>query len=227
MKNVPIFSKLLILLFAFVVSLGIISTYSLETLEKSMVDGRKEEIKAVTDAVLSVAQHYQDLVESGELAQEDAIERFYADMVALRFSDGIGYFFSSTSDGTLLMHAASPALKGQNIWNFKGASGGYVIRNIVAAAQNGGEYFVDLSTKPGKPKDQFFEKLYYAVTLPWGDHIGTGLYIDDINDAFRAQATNIIMFSGFAVVVILGLGLGPVDNHLVSMSIAHKYQLAA
>ncbi|WP_343561852.1 methyl-accepting chemotaxis protein [Kiloniella sp. b19] len=206
MKNLSIFVKLSILLGVFALSLIAISTYSLYSLRENMIENRKQEVKTVIDAAVNMSQYYQGLADSGEMDQDTAIATYYRNMQELKFADGVGYLFAFGPDGVTQMHAGKPSLKGKNLWDLQDSDGNYVIRLLVGAAESDG-YFSYLWQKPGKPDELTFEKISYAAGLPWGHIIGTGLYIDDIDEQFWAEATQNGVLSAVIILVVLGLSI--------------------
>ena len=206
MKNINIFSKFLILLGGFILILLVFLFHNLNVSRTTLLEGRKQEIKSVTDAIISVARDYQARVDQGEIDQEAAIETYYRDLRALFYAGGTGSFFAYDDDGVITMDAELPALEGKNLWDFQDAHGNYVARDLIAASKRGGDYFRYVWSKPGKPEDQVFDKISWAAPLPWGHHIGTGLYIDDLDDQFQELVIENALFASVFFVVILGAG---------------------
>lgn len=207
LKNINILSKLLVLLGVFVLSLGAVALSSLDSFRVSVLDSRKQEMKTVTDAVVSTAQYYQARADKRKETQEDAIAHFYEEIASMRFADGAGYFFSFDDGGTVQMHGASAGLVGRSLWDSKDVKGNYITRPLLAEAKKGGGYASYFWPKPGQPDDQAFEKIAYGAPLPWGHYIGTGLYIDDVEAIFWAEVTNVILFSSIAILITLGVGV--------------------
>lgn len=93
-----------------------------------------------------------------------------------------GYFFVYDLQGNNLMHPRLPELVGQNLWNLKDVNGTLIIQRLIALAKNGGGFERYLWEKPSS--HQLVSKLSYVVTLPkWGWMLGTGIYLDDVDDA--------------------------------------------
>jgi len=215
LQNIKISKKVASLTLLSLVALLVISALELFALREALLEDRKDKVKATTTMLVTAAQSYQDLVDSGELSQEEAVTEFYRVAAASKFDDGTGYFFAYDNKGVNMMHAANPALVGKDLSKLQDPSGSFIIQNMldVAKAPAGG-YFTYLWPKPGHPEEDLFEKQSFAATLPWGDVIGTGIYIDDVDAAFWEQAIFVLVVIAIVIAIMLAVSLpkSPVAN---------------
>jgi two-component system, NarL family, sensor kinase len=101
-----------------------------------------------------------------------------------------GYFFVYDQQGKNLMHPRQPELVGQNLWELKDANGNLTVQHLISRAKNGGGFERYLWQKPSSRN--IAPKLSYVVALPkWGWIVGTGLYLDDIDDALNKIDTQV------------------------------------
>ena len=124
-------------------------------------------------------------------------------------------FFVYDLQGRNLMHPRQPELVGQELWDLRDTQGQPVIQNLLAAARRGGQHGEAVHYLWERPSTrQNEEKLGYVVVLErWGWMLGTGIYLDDVNQALQridaaAQANIRDMFAwvaGIAAVCILGV----------------------
>jgi two-component system, NarL family, sensor kinase len=102
-----------------------------------------------------------------------------------------GYFFVYDMQGQSLVHPRQQELVGTNLWDMRDPSGTFVIRELVARANEGGGFVRYFWPKPSNA--QVTEKLGYAVALKrWGWVLGTGIYIDDVNEAVLRMRGNML-----------------------------------
>jgi two-component system, NarL family, sensor kinase len=95
-----------------------------------------------------------------------------------------GYFFLYTMDGVNLMHPRQPELVGKNLVEMRDPRGEPTIRMLLERARTGGGFVVYQWQKPST--QQQAPKLGYVTQLErWHWMIGTGLYLDDIDEAMR------------------------------------------
>ncbi|MBN8196910.1 methyl-accepting chemotaxis protein [Thalassospira povalilytica] len=206
--NLKISFKITALCVLALLAVVVIAVVQLLELRSSLIEDRKEKIRATTEYVVSIAQRYQDKVTSGTLSQEDAIAQFYADAASGRYDGDIGYFFVFSKDGMTEMHGANPALVGKNLGELQDSAGNYFIRDLIAAGSApGGGFSTYWWPKPGQDKETTFKKLSYAHPLPWGPIIGTGIYIDDVDAVFQKQALYVVLIGGIILLIMAASGL--------------------
>ncbi|WP_037992105.1 cache domain-containing protein, partial [Thalassospira permensis] len=205
LQNIKISHKLAILSLIALIGLVTVSAIQVFTLRNTMLEDRKDKIRATTELLHSMAVGYQDRVNAGELEQQEAIDEFYQSVTSGRFEGEIGYFFAYNNRGINMMHAVNPALVGKDLYNAKDSAGTYFIQSLIKAPQGDG-FFSYVYPKPGEDKDKIFEKLSFVMVLPWGHIFGTGIYIDDVDHAFTNAATVAFAISLLALVVLIVSG---------------------
>ena len=95
-----------------------------------------------------------------------------------------GYFFLYDLHGVNLMDPRQPELVGRNLVEMRDAGGEPTIRMLLERARSGGGFVVYHWRKPSSQVEA--PKLGYVTVLErWGWMIGTGLYLDDIDDFMR------------------------------------------
>lgn len=97
----------------------------------------------------------------------------------LSFGDD-GYVFAYLYDGTNIVLPPKPQLEGKNLIDLKDANGKLLIQEMITAAKSGGGIVEYQWEKPSSKK--VVSKLSYATGLDnWQWMIGTGFYVDDID----------------------------------------------
>lgn len=165
-------------------------------------------------------RHYVNLAYSAiaplqAAADDDATRQRALDLLAQMEFGHDGYFFVYDLQGRNLMHPRQPELVGQELWELRDTKGQPVIQNLLTAARRGGQDGEAVHYLWEKPSTlQTEEKLGYVVVLErWGWMLGTGIYLDDVQQALEridaaAQANIRSMFAwvaGIAAVSILGV----------------------
>ena len=217
-------------------------------------------ILTVQHQTLKLARQERDLVETTYLASKEAELRSYvklaqssiaplvksgaspekqAEAMALlgRMEFGQdGYFFVYDMAGNNLMHSRQPDLVGKNLREMRDPYGGTPIRSLLEATQRGGGTVRYYWEKPSS--HQIASKLgYVEPVLPWGWMVGTGLYLDDIEQTLssidaQAQAnirdTQVHVYTIAAAAVMLigaaGLALNLSDQKESSAKLRHLAQ---
>ncbi|WP_296226833.1 cache domain-containing protein [Ralstonia sp. UBA689] len=191
---------------------------------------------------IALAQHERQLVESAYLQAKEAELRAHvklaqsaiAPLLASGRNDDAtrdeamrtlarldfgtdGYFFLYDLHGRNLMHPRQPELVGRDLWELTDAGGQPTIQKLVAAAQAGGGFVRYMWDKPST--HQSVPKLGYVEPIPqWGWMVGTGLYLDDIEQTLhqidqRAQANIdqtlawVVGIAAISILLVAGSGL--------------------
>lgn len=182
-----------------------------------MAQSKRQELKNYLQlARTSIAHLYR---QPGAANDPRVRERAYEILRRLRFDDSgsEGYFFAYDTRGVNVMHGANPSLEGKNLWGFQDPNGVYLIRELVSAARQGGD-FVAYSWKNGATGG-VAPKLGYAEMLDdWGIIIGTGFWIDGLERQVMAMDDQVsgsledaivgsVTTSSIALIVIVLLAL--------------------
>ncbi|AIV54597.1 histidine kinase family protein [Burkholderia pseudomallei MSHR7527] len=188
------------------------------TIEAAYLSSKEIELKHYVDLATSAVA---PLYEAGRAnARDDALLRLQALAMLQRMEFGPdGYFFVYDLHGNALMHPREPERVGHNYWTLRDPRGSPTIQQLIAAASRGGGYVRYVWQRPSTGK--LAPKLGYVVSLPrWGWMIGTGIYLDDVDNALaridaRASANiertmtwlSAIALAGAAVIALCALVL--------------------
>jgi methyl-accepting chemotaxis protein len=189
--------------------LALLSVIQLMNLQTTLLEDRKDKIKATAETMVGLAENYQKRVASGELEQQAAIDFFYNNAAAARFDEGSGYFLATDKNTVIRMHAIRPDFVGQNQSGNIDANGvRFSMEMTKVGQQPGGGYVSYLWPKPGS--EEPVEKLSYSTQLPWGDILSTGIYVDDVRAIFWEQAAAVITICVLiiAAIALAGLWIG-------------------
>ncbi|MCP4596939.1 methyl-accepting chemotaxis protein [Neptuniibacter sp.] len=184
----------------------------IDQLRTELMASKQEALKSYVDLAISSVQHIADdtTLDSQE-AQDQALEV----LTALTYGKkGDGYIFVYTFDGVNMATRPKPQLKGKNLIDLKDKNGVLIVKDLIDAAKNGGGYVKYIWAKPSKKMD--VDKLSFARSIEkWQWMVGTGFYIDDIDDqiaeanqALDEETTNTMMFIilvGGGFVLVFGL----------------------
>ena len=151
------------------------------------LEERKIQLSNAGEIAVSIARDYAALAANGTLSLDEAKQQALARVRALRY--GTNGYFSVYDEKSVLMHPIMPKLIGTPIGNVVDPEGNNPYFEGIAAARGSGSGFIKyLWAKPGSQQPE--PKLTYVQTYqPWGWYFMDGVYIDDLNQAFRAQLT--------------------------------------
>jgi len=164
----------------------------------SMLDERKEHVRQMVQAAISVLDHYRLLADAGQLSADDAKLRAKDAIRDLRFGNK-DYVFSYRLDGVTEIFGPDPSVEGKSRIDVKDPTGIPIVRRFIEAARRGGG-FVPYSyprSTGGDPAPKITAVMPYQ---PWDALVGCGVYTDDIDAAFRAQLGT---YAAILVVLVL------------------------
>ncbi|MGB0733107.1 MAG: methyl-accepting chemotaxis protein [Pontibacterium sp.] len=171
---------------------------------ETLMAQRRDVLKDYMDiAVSSVASVYS----STNLSTEEAQSRAKQILRDISFGkNGDGYVFVVDYQGTFQVHRAKPSLVGRNVIDLKDQNGVPLIRELINAAKANGGYVSYVWNKPSS--DAPADKLSYALPLEkWGWALGTGFYIDDVEQKVAQIAQENRDLSNRIMLIIVGAGL--------------------
>ncbi len=174
----------------------------------------------LVESAHSIIEHNYALFQQGKLSEQQAKQAALDTIAALRY-DKSNYFWINDYQPAMVMHPFKPELEGKSLANNKDPDGVHLFVDMVNVVKRQGEGFVPYKwPKPGK--DQPVDKIAYVKGFtPWQWIIGSGVYIDTIEDAFASLRNHVII----TAVVIIGLLIAL--SYLIANSILRPTQLAA
>ncbi|NDV18107.1 EAL domain-containing protein [Pseudodesulfovibrio sp. JC047] len=194
-------SALMLLLFA-----GSIFLYFLPSLEKELMNSKKEIIREMTSSVIGSLNHLQSQVEQGTISRETAMTTAKGLVKALRYGrDSKDYFWISDMDARMVIHPYLPELDGQDLSEFRDLRGTPLFTTFADTIRQNGSGFVEYYWQWKDQPEQIAHKISYIRPFkPWGWILGTGMYIDDVTAEIAIYRNKIaVMF--FAILVSISL----------------------
>jgi methyl-accepting chemotaxis protein len=156
---------------------GVLAGY---LMQQEMLRARTEQVRTIVEVARNMALGLQKQVAAGELTKEAALAEFGKRANTMTFDNGAGYLFGATMDGVTTL-ALDPKTIGVNRINV--VTNG---RNLVREWRDGvaakGEItLVYEIKKPGQERPE--RKIGYAAAIPgWDMYVGTGAYLDDLDE---------------------------------------------
>ena len=189
-----------------------LAAVGLFSLRARMLDESARRVRHLVDAAYSLVDALEARAAAGTMTRDAAQEEAKAQLRALRYDDK-EYFWVNDMTPRVVMHPIKPELEGQDVSGVTDPTGKKVYMAILDAVKDGGRGQVDyLWPKPGASAP--VPKISHVRAFPaWGWVIGTGIYVDDVDAVFEAQA---LTYGG----VVLGiLAVGGFVAMLISRSI--------
>ncbi|HZX30104.1 MAG TPA: methyl-accepting chemotaxis protein [Rhodocyclaceae bacterium] len=202
-NSVSLKGRLTVLVLVSLVGLVLLGGFQVLHLRSQLMEDRRVTLQAVVGSAMSALGGLQAQEARGELSREEAQARAKEVLRNVHYL-GNEYFYVYDSKGLGIAHGSHPEYVGKSHWDRKDKAGGYPVRVLVGAALDKTGFTQTMTAKPGKeahiPKLQYVE--YFA---PWDWVVGTGLYIDDLDDIFYRELRNVGAMIALVIVAVGGV----------------------
>jgi methyl-accepting chemotaxis protein len=173
---------------------------------ESLTDDRKIHVRQMVETGVSILVHYHSLAEKGQLTDAEARDRAKAVIRDIRYGKG-DFLFAYRSDGVTEVVGTAPQLEGKQRMDVTDSNGVPYVKLLIGLAKAGGG-FVAYSF-PRSANDQGDQRkistaMYYA---PWDMVVGSGVYIGDIDEAFRSQLTRVGVILALSIAAIVAFSI--------------------
>jgi PAS domain S-box-containing protein len=155
----------------------------LPALEKNLRDRKREMIRELVYSTISILTHYEADVRAGLLPRPEAQKRAISHIQFLRYGlERKDYFWVTDMHPYMIMHPYRTDLNGTDLSEFKDVRGSRLFVEFVKVAREKKEGFVEYYWQWKDNPDRVAPKQSFVkVFEPWGWVIGTGIYLDDVN----------------------------------------------
>jgi two-component sensor histidine kinase len=165
------------------------SAQELKRFKAIALQEHKDKLKKLTETVYSIIQYkyHQSLREGSDVQQiqNDAL----CLISGLQYGNR-DYFYVSGYDSVLISH---PYLQNKDFSTIKDMHGNLIVPPLVKIAREKGEGFYRYWWKKNNADPKPYEKLTFAKNFaPWKWVVGTGVYIDDIDQEISSRKHKLI-----------------------------------
>ncbi len=219
LRSLPISRRLWLILALAILTLVLLGAYMLRQTNLDLYAGKAEKTQQLVQSAAGILKHYHGLESAGSLNREQAQQQAMELIRGLRY-DGQEYFWINDQTPMMIMHPINPKLEGQNLSGFKDPDGKALFNEMVALTRSQGAGQIDYRwPKPGA-SEPVPKISYVELFQPWGWIIGSGVYVDDVQAEFKAQALKTLGI-GLLIAVLL-----TAQVVLIARSIARPLQAA-
>ncbi len=200
LNTLKIGSRLMLIVGAAVVGMVAVGLVGMINLHLSLIADRQTTIRNLVETASSIVAGYHRAAQQGAMSEDEAKARAIEALRTARYGEN-EYFFINDFNGTMILHA-NPDLIGRTLMDVRDSDGVYVFRELTAAARGGGGFVFYRWPRSGQQEP--IEKLSYAAAFDsWGWVIATGIYIDDVDEAFWSDGLQV---GSIIVALLLGVG---------------------
>ncbi len=128
-----------------------------------------------------------------EIKSRPELQRLVKDALRpIRFNNGRGYYFAFNFQGIEELFPDRPEMEGKDMLPVQGAQGEYVVKDMLGiVSANGDGFYAYTWTKPNR--EGHFPKIAYVKAFdPFGWVLGTGEYLDDVENDIQQEVIGFI-----------------------------------
>ena len=174
---------------------------SLAEQRSALIESRQQGIKNLVDAAKASVSH---LADAPPEQQAEAQARAREILGNVTFGGG-NYLFVYDFQGNVA--ASRTDSVGGNSWDLQDEDGQYVIRDLIAAARDGGGYYQYRWTNPATETVE--AKYSYATAIPqWGWMIGAGVYATEVDKSMAVAEAEAMASLKRSMITTVATGLG-------------------
>jgi methyl-accepting chemotaxis protein len=188
------------------VGLVLLALQSYRVVSGRMLAEREAKVKAVVETVDGVLAAYGQLAAEGRMTEDAARAAALATLKRLRYEER-EYFWVNDLHPRMVMHPTRPELDGKDLSDDADPNGKKLFVEFVNTVRRSGAGYVDyLWPKPGASVP--VRKISYVKLFErWGWVVGSGLYLDDLDDAARAEGVRVLLAAA-GIILLLTLATG-------------------
>jgi methyl-accepting chemotaxis protein len=194
--------------------------YVLPAVREQLRADQIRSMRLLVESAYGILEAHEARVRAGTLSPAEARQSAAALLEGLRYASN-EYYWINDLDARLVMHPFLPTRIGEDMTGYVDAGGKPVFQDIVTLVRQEGEGALDyLATRPHSP-EPIPKVSYVKLFAPWGWVLGTGAYMEDLEDEVRVVQRRLW------VALLAGVGLAVVAGAYFSRRLLHPMRSLA
>jgi methyl-accepting chemotaxis protein len=201
-------------LFVILAFMAVIFLWIIPSLREVIYHEKQTMVQNMVQSTVSLLNEYHAREQKGEFSRAEAQERALANIKNLRYGpEGKDYFWINDFGPTMIMHPFRPDLDGKDISDFKDPDGKALFVEFVRVCRDKGSGFVDYVWQWHDDKTRLVPKTSYVQAFaPWGWIVGTGIYINDVDEYVAGLRNSLLMIILPVLLLLLAMLYFPMRN---------------
>ena len=204
-------TKIALLVLAALIGLVGQAAMSLVSMQRDLLAGKQETIRSVLEGIHTTLASYHAQEVSGKMTREQAQKEAVEAISLFRYGGKDGkseYVYSYSTEGIGIYHVNKDRIGKALFDTVKDPKGNYTVKDLVESSKKNpaGAFVYTLTARPGEKEP--IEKLGYVKMFePWSWVLGTGVYVDDINEQVRSRLIKDVTVSVLILALLAGFGV--------------------
>lgn len=176
------------------------------SIENYMLDGKREMIRELTNSAWSVLNKFEKEVSDSILTLATAQKEAITQIENMRYgNERKDYFWITDMHPNMIMHPYRKDLNNTNLSDYKDPTGKQLFVESINIVKLNGEGYVDYMWQWKDDSTKIVPKLSFVKGFEkWNWVVGTGIYVEDVNEEISVLTNNLFYIS-FGILVVLGL----------------------
>ncbi|MBF0261498.1 MAG: methyl-accepting chemotaxis protein, partial [Magnetococcales bacterium] len=190
-----------------ILSLLVTSMLLLHSKKGGMLEDRQTRTRQLVETAHDVLKFYHAKQSTGEMTQAQAQDAAKAMIRTFSYGEIThDYFWINDMTPKMVMHPNKPDQEGKDVAGVKDHHGKAYFQEFVELVKKQDAGFVSYAwTNPKDPGTSVPKISYVMGFKPWGWIVGTGIYIDDVDNAFQSDLIHLLEEIIIILVVLLAL----------------------
>jgi len=198
MDKITIKTKLMLVSLMVSLAVIVITVDSFVSTKHELMEAKKTMLTTQIDTVSSLLSYYEDEVNAGRMNLQQAQDAAKEHIKALRYNEK-EYFFILNNQVQGVMHPIKPALDNTDLSDIKDPEGKQLFVEFAKVAKESKEGYVSYMWPKPDSETPLPKLTFVRAFSEWGWIVGTGVYVDDVNDEFL----NVVIKKGIGIVLLI------------------------
>jgi PAS domain S-box-containing protein len=195
---------------AIAILLGSTYLFIIPIFKEIFLDSKRDMIRELVNVSWSIMVLYEREEQAGRLSRSEAQRKAVEEIEHLRYGNEFrDYFWISDLQPKLIMHPYSKEMVGSDLSSFEGVGGKKIFMDIIETVSTSESGYIDYIWNRKYQTAQNVPKLSYVKKFePWGWVIGTGVFLDDLEEKMTTitrRLSRMIYLTLFFISILLTL----------------------
>jgi methyl-accepting chemotaxis protein len=205
-------AKLAIIVAICALALPVALAFAASLQRERMMDDRLAELRALVDVAYGLADSLEKEAVAGTITREDAIARFRSDLRAMWYDNHENYIVMGSMDNRWMLHPAVPQVEGTEGSKDIDKPGTYLITYFTEALASADDAIIHYRyARPGQ-EEKLAKTTFARKFKPWNAFIASGVYVGDIDDAYRSVLLRLSLLSAIVLAIAALMAYGVSRN---------------
>ncbi len=206
LQSMRISRRLAILVTTSLIGVVLLCTVFLLTERQMLLQERQNAVRQTVQTVHKLIAHYHELASQKQMSEADAKVAAMAAVKSLRYAES-EYFWINDMQPKMVMHAVKAELDNKDLSQMKDPTGKYLFNEFVEVVKKDGEGFVFyMWPKPGQ-SEPVAKVSFVKGFAPWGWIVGSGVYIDNVQQTMNDRMISALIEVALLFVVIIVISM--------------------